>query len=173
MRVAMPELLDQAARRHLEQHRRERSIDARDVLRSLIVLLASQGHTRQQISRGSHRHSSYDCIVERTLSGTRDQRPREGRAEPRCTPSISSGAKQRPCWQEPSKRRKPARAIILERLTPLKASLNKRRSACNTTLRSWMECDTSRSVRYTIKESESTTWTTRADSTGYSRREIL
>src|SRR4051794_7202874 len=50
MRVAQPVVLDEASRRKLEQQARGRSTPARVVLRSRIVLLASEGFNNKQIA---------------------------------------------------------------------------------------------------------------------------
>lgn len=50
MRVAPPVVIDQSTRRELERFSRKRSMEARVVVRSRIVLLASDGMQNQQIA---------------------------------------------------------------------------------------------------------------------------
>ena len=90
MRVAQPLVVDEGVRRKLEQQARGRSTAARVVLRSRIVLLASERHTNKQIAetlKVAPRMAALwrERFLEQGMEGLLKDAPRPGR-----TPSISS-----------------------------------------------------------------------------------
>lgn len=88
MRVAHPIVLNEPTRRRLEQQSRGRSVQARVVLRSRIVLLAAEGLQNKQIAAAlqvSPRMAALwrERFIERGVDGLLKDAPRPGR-----TPSI-------------------------------------------------------------------------------------
>ena len=89
MRVAHPIVLNEETRRKLEQQSRGRSTQARVVLRSRIVLLASEGFQNKEIAATLNVAPRMAALwrerfVERGMEGLLKDAPRPGR-----TPSIS------------------------------------------------------------------------------------
>ena len=92
MRVAQPLVLDEGVRRKLEQQARGRSTPARVMLRSRIVLLASEGHTNKKIAEAlkvAPRMAALwrERFLQQGIEGLLKDAPRPGR-----TPSIGSEA---------------------------------------------------------------------------------